>query len=128
MAEPLNTNMVVLNGVDVIDPTELTWGLSDVSASDAGRDESVTMHKMRIGQKRQYNIGWAMIDPINASIILKAVNEKEHFDCTLWDAMEAEYQTRTYYVGDRSAPMQQWMPDRADGKLYSKLSFTLIEV
>ena len=52
MAEPLNTNMVVLNGVDVIDPTELTWGLSDVSASDAGRDESVTMHKMRIGQKR----------------------------------------------------------------------------
>ena len=128
MAEPLNTNMVVLNGVSVIDPSELTWGLSDVSASDAGRDEAITMHKMRVGQKRQYSIAWAMIDPLNASKILKAVNELEEFECTLWDAMDAEYQTRTYYVGDRSAPMQQWMPDRVDGQLFSKLSFTLIEV
>lgn len=128
MDKTINTNMVTLNGVSVIDPSEWSWGLSDVSASDAGRDEGVTMHKMRLGQKRQYNLGWKMIDPVNASIILKAVNAMEHFQCTLWDAMDAEYQTRTYYVGDRTAPMQQWMPDRDDGKLYSKVGFTLIEV
>lgn len=123
----LNTNMVTLNGVSVIDPSECTWGLQDVSASDAGRDEGATMHKMRVAQKRQFHLGWSMIDPVNASIILKAVNALEYFECTLFDAMECEYQTRTYYVGDRSAPMQQWMPDRVDGKIYTKLSFTLIE-
>lgn len=128
MATTLNTGMVTLNGVSVIDPSELSWGLSDVSASDAGRDEQTTMHKMKLGQKRQYQLGWNMIDPENASIILKAINSSETFPCTLHDAMDNEMQTRTYYVGDRSAPMQQWMPNRKDGKLYSKLSFTIIEV
>lgn len=128
MGDPISTNMVILNGVSVIDPSELTWGLSDVSSSDAGRDESATMHKMRIAQKRQYEISWSMIDPDNASKILQAVNASETFSATLWDAMDNQYETRTYYVGDRSAPMQQWMPDRVDGRLYSKLSFTIIEV
>ena len=41
-----NTGMVTLNGVSVIDPSEMTWGLQDVSASDAGRDEAIRMHKM----------------------------------------------------------------------------------
>ena len=51
---PLNTNMVTLNGVSVIDPSENEWGLQDVSAKDAGRDEATSMHKMRVGQKRKY--------------------------------------------------------------------------
>ena len=40
--------------------------------------------------------------------------------------MDNEMQTRRYYVGDRTAPFKQWR-DGIDGKLYSKLSFTLIE-
>lgn len=124
----LTTNMVKLNGTIVIDPSALTWGLQDVSASDAGRDEATMMHKMTLGQKRTYALEWKMIDPVNASIILQAVNEKENFKCTLFDAMMNEYQERTYYVGDRTAPMQQWMPNRRDGKLYTKVAFTLIEV
>ena len=125
---PLNTNMVTLNGVSVIDPSENEWGLQDVSAKDAGRDEATSMHKMRVGQKRKYKLGWKMIDPHNAAIILQAINSSETFPATLWDAMDEQYETRTYYVGDRTAPMQQWMPNRVDGKLYSKLSFNLIEV
>ena len=128
MATTLNTQMVTLNGVSVIDPSKLSWGLSDISSSDAGRDEQTKMHKMRLGQKRKYELAWNMISPEDASKILKAINEKEEFECTLHDAMDNEMQTRTYYVGDRSAPMQQWMPDRTDGKLFTSLSFSLIEV
>ena len=124
----LNTGMVTLNGVSVIDPSAITWGLSDVSASDAGRDEATIMHKMKLGQKRQYSLTWNMIDPENTAIILQAINSAETFPCRLHDAMTNQYETRTYYVGDRSAPVQQWMPNRTDGKLYQKLSFTLIEV
>lgn len=125
---PLNTNMVTLNGVSVIDPSKNEWGLQDISSKDAGRDEATIMHKMKLGQKRTYNLEWNMIDPHNAAIILQAINSDETFPCTLWDAMDEQYETRTYYVGDRSAPMQQWMPNRADGKLYTHISFTLIEV
>lgn len=125
---PLNTNMVTLNGVSVIDPSKNEWGLQDISSKDAGRDESTIMHKMKLGQKRTYNLAWKMIDPHNAAIILQAINSAETFPCTLWDAMNEQYETRTYYVGDRSAPMQQWMPNRVDGKLYTQISFTLIEV
>ena len=125
---PLNTNMVTLNGVSVIDPSKNEWGLQDISSKDAGRDEATIMHKMKLGQKRTYNLAWKMIDPHNAAIILQAINSAETFQCTLWDAMNEQYETRTYYVGDRSAPMQQWMPNRADGKLYTQISFTLIEV
>lgn len=127
MSKTLNTNMVILNGVAVIDPSELSWALQDVSASDAGRNEAVEMKKRLIGQIRKYDISWNMIDPENASIILKAINEKENFYCRLYDVMDGEYQERLYYVGDRSAPFKQWM-DRTDGKVFSKVSFSLIEV
>lgn len=127
MSKTLSTGMVTLNGVSVIDPSELTWGLQDVSASDAGRDEAVRMHKMRVGQIRTYEIAWNMIDPENAAIILRAINEKDEFYCTLHDVMSNKMETRLYYVGDRSAPFKRWI-DRVDGKVYSKLSFKLIEV
>lgn len=124
----LKTGMVTLNGVAVIDPSELTWNLQDVSAADAGRNEAIEMKKMRVGQLRTYQLSWNMIDPENASIILKAINEKDNFKCKLHDVMDNEMQERLYYVGDRSAPFKQWIPNREDGKIYSKLSFTLIEV
>ena len=122
-----NTGMVTLNGVSVIDPSEMTWGLQDVSASDAGRDEAIRMHKMRVGQLRTYQLSWNMIDPENAAKILQAVNEKEEFYCTLHDAMTNSMRTGLYYVGDRTAPFKMWT-DRANGKIYSKISFTIIEV
>lgn len=128
MSKELNTGMLILNGVSVIDPSEMTWGLQDVSASDAGRDESIRMHKLRVGQLRTYQLAWNMIDPENAAIILQAINMNDEFYCTMHDVMTNQMRRGLYYVGDRTAPFKQWIPDRADGKVYSKLSFTLIEV
>lgn len=124
--EALNTGMVTLNGVSVIDPSELSWTLQDISASDAGRNEALEMKKMRVGQIRTYQLTWNMIDPADAATILQAINADEVFPCTMHDVMDNEMQTRRFYVGDRTAPFKQWR-DGVDGKLYSKLSFTLIE-
>jgi hypothetical protein len=123
----LNTGMVTLNGVSVIDPSVLEWNLQDISASDAGRDEAMVMHKMKIGQTRTYKLEWNNIDPGNASVILRAINEKETFYCSLFDVMDGKMENRLYYVGDRTAPFRRWT-DQSDGKVYSKISFTLIEV
>ena len=126
MKEP-STGFLVLNGVQVRDPYAMTWGLSDVSAKDAGRDEGATMHKMRVAQKRQYTITWSGISPDAASRILRAVNEKEYFVCRLFDPMDNDYVERTYYVGDRSAQFKLWIEGEKDGKVYGQVSFTLIE-
>jgi hypothetical protein len=127
----LNTMGIIINGVSVIDPSELSYTLSDISASDAGRDESLEMDAMILGQARQYTITWNNIDPENANKILKAVstgrNAKGQFPCTFYDVLEGEMQERMYYVGNRTAPFQQWIPDRDEGKIFNKLSFTLIE-
>ena len=128
MDKTRNTGMLTLNYTSVIDPSEMVWGLQDVSASDAGRDEAIRMHKLRVGQIRTYQLTWNMIDPFNASVILKAINAKEEFYCKMFDPMENDMRMGLYYVGDRTAPFKQWIPDREDGKVYSKLSFTLIEV
>lgn len=124
---------IVINNVNIPDPSVLTYGLSDISQSDAGRDESGLMHPMKLTvngqlvQKRQYQMEWNMITPTDASVILGAINASETFSATLFDPLTNSMRPGVYYVGDRSAPFQQWRSG-IDGQLFTKVSFTLIEV
>ena len=86
------------------------------------------MHPMVITHKIDYELEWAMVDPENASAILRAVCLPEKFEATLFNPLNNEVETHTYYMSDAAAPMQQWMPDRKDGKLFNKISFKIIEV
>lgn len=116
-------SMLLVNGVAVKDPSVFTWGLNDISASDAGRTNDLLMHKARLGQKRTISLEWAMPTPAEAAAILTAFNP-EYIDVTYPDAMSNTNETRTFYVSDRSAPMQQWF---IGGQRYSKISFNIIE-
>lgn len=108
------------------DPYKLEWGLMDVSSDDAGRvmDAEATMYKERICQKRKLNIAWREVTSDQASAILKAVNP-EYFYCRYWDVMDNQWETRYFYVGDRSAPFR-WF-QILGGTRISELSFDLIE-
>lgn len=126
-SKSMNTNMVTLNGVSVIDPSKLQWGLMAISPSDSGRDQGGVMHDDIIGYTDKYELAWNMIDPINASIILQAVTQKRFFEATLFDPLTCTMRTSVYYAGDLSTPFQQWIPDRQDGKIYTQLAFNIIE-
>lgn len=126
MISTMNTGLVTLGGVSLPDPDAIEFGLQDISAKDAGRDESGLMHKLRITQKITYKLTWRQADPTSARTILQAV-QSEYFTGVLRNPLTDSMETHTYYVGDRSAPVQQWMPSRADGKLYAKIEFTIIE-
>lgn len=108
------------------DPSSWTYGLQDVSSSDAGRvhDAGNRMYKMRTSQKRKLNLSWDMPTPEVVSQLLRLFNE-EYFYVRYLDAMDNEWQVRQFYAGDRSAPLKSWSTAL---KRYQTLSFDIIEV
>ena len=113
-----------INGRYIPNPSSLQWGIQSVSDSNAGRDMSGKMHVNIVTRKRKLELSWNAVDFETASEILKAVNG-DTFSVTYRDALTNKIQTRTFYVGDRTAPVysyavgQQW---------YSNISFNFIEV
>lgn len=121
--------IIVIDGVPLPDPSEMTWGLQDVSDGDAGRTQDALMHKNRVAQKRKIELKWPSITPDKAAAILTAVNP-EYINVTYHDAMTNKEETREFYVGDRSAPVRQWCEKDSAGRVqhwYTSVSFNLIE-
>lgn len=119
--------VLTVDGVAISpDPFKCEYGLMDVSSDDAGRvmDANATMYKQRITQKRKLNVAWRMPTAEQTSAILRAFNP-EYLSVRYWDAMDGAWETRTFYVGDRSAPLK-WF-QILDGTRYEELSFNLIE-
>lgn len=110
-----------VDGHSVKSPSSYQWDLEDLSDSSAGRTEDCVMHKNRIGQKIAVSLSWNNITTAEASAILKAFNP-EYIKASYLDPMEGGYLTKTFYVGNRSAPLY-------NGKLglWSNISFKIIE-
>lgn len=110
-----------VDGVAIPCPSSYEYKLSDVSAADAGRTEDGLMHKMRIAQKVHLELKWQYIPTSDVSAILAAFNP-EYINVNYLDAMAGGYQTKTFYVGDRSVPSY----NTALG-LWTNVSFNIIE-
>lgn len=123
MAE-IKRTILQINGVWIPDPSSLQWGLQSVSDSNAGRTTDGKMHVNLITRKRKLELQWAGVDFEVASEILRAVNP-ETFEVTYLDALTNTRLTKTFYVGDRSAPVYSY----TDGyRWYTNLTFNIIEV
>lgn len=104
-------------------PSEFSWSLQDVSAAESGRTDDSLMHKNRVAQKRKIALTWNEPTAAQTSTILTAFNP-EYISVYYWDALAGEYQTRTFYVGDRSAPVHYWF---VGNQRFEKVSFDIIE-
>lgn len=109
------------------DPSKLSYGLQDISASDAGRvqDAGNTMYKMRLSQKRKLNLTWTLPTETQAAAILQAFNS-EYFYVRYFDFLDGAYETRQFYAGDRTAPVQ-WFGLADKGTRLTTVSFNIIE-
>ena len=112
-----------VDGVDMPCPSKFEWSLQDVSASESGRTDDTIMHKNRVGQKRKIQLGWNGLDTADTATILQAFNP-EYISVRYWDMMNGAYETRTFYVGDRSAPVKVWFVGK---HIIETLSFDIIE-
>lgn len=91
-----------VGGVAIPCPSKYDWKLSDVSAADAGRTEDALMHKMMIAQKVHIELEWQNVKDDVAAAVLQAFNASEYLSITYYDYKAMAFQTKTFYVGDRS--------------------------
>lgn len=115
--------MIWVNGTAIKTPSSFSWGLQDVSDSASGRTQDALMHKNRVAQKRKISLAWSNPTKDETAAILQAFN-LEYINVTYPDAMSGTDETRTFYVGDRSAPMKMWT---VNNKRYSQVSFDIVE-
>ena len=115
--------MITVDGTELPCPSGFTFGLQDVSLGESGRTDDAVMHKNRVAQKRKIQLEWVGLDWAQTALIMQAVNP-EYIDVKYPDMLTGTYQTRTFYVGDRTAPVKFWWTDR---KMLERLSFDLIE-
>lgn len=115
--------IIIVNGSEIKTPSSFSWGLQDISDSASGRTQDSLMHKNRIAQKRKISLGWNNPTKDETAEILQAFNP-QYINVTYPDAMSGVDETRTFYVGDKSAPIKIWT---IDNKRYSQISFDIIE-
>lgn len=102
-------------------PSAYQWSLLDLSDSAAGRTEDTFMHKNRIEQKRKCMLEWHNITIKECSEVLQAFNP-EYVTIVFLDALQGKYIEKTFYVGDRSAPMYNCKTG-----LWKNVSFSITE-
>ena len=90
-----------VDGVAMPCPSKYDWKLSDVSSADAGRTEDGKMHKEKIAQKVHIELEWQNVSDEEAQTILTAF-DPEYISVRYFDYKAKDFQTKTFYVGDRS--------------------------
>lgn len=115
--------MITVDGKTMPCPSAFSWGLQDISAAESGRTDDTIMWKNRVGQKRKIALRWNGLNWEDTSKILRAF-DPEYIQVTYPDMMNGVYETRTFYVGDRSAPVRFWWAGR---KMMESVSFDIIE-
>ena len=118
-----NNTMIKVDGVKVKTPSEFSWGLNDVSNSDAGRTQDALMHKNRLTRKRKIKLKWTMLSPEDAQAILIAF-APEYFDVTYFDPLIGGLTTKKFYSGDQEMPVKIWT---VGNKKYESLTLDIIE-
>ena len=112
---------LIINGVSVVPPKSFQVGVQDVDG-ETGRNANGDMVRDRIATKRKLEIEWGMLTQSECSAILSAVSPV-FFNVSYPDPISGQ-STRTFYVGDRTAPAYSFTNKF---KPWSGLKFNLIE-
>lgn len=125
MADALMVGTNPSNLHAIPNPTDISWGLSDISSADAGRtnDAGVTMHKNLVARKRKLQLTWKNLDGYRTADVLQAFMP-EYVYVRYHDPASNEYQVRQFYSGDKTAPVHSMT---IGGIIYKTVNFNIIE-
>lgn len=112
---------LIINGVTIVAPKSFKVSISDVDG-ETGRNARGDMVRDRVAVKRKLECEWGLLSQAEMSALLTAV--KSEFFTVSYPDPEVGIVSRTFYVGDRSAPAYSWANNL---KPWSGLSMNFIE-
>lgn len=104
-----------IGGTRVTQPAEVVYGRYDLDSEDSFRALDGTMQRDRITTKVKLDCTWNALTDKQMSQLLKAM-DAVFFDIYYFDPFEGHHITKTFYVGDRTAPVYSI----ANGKIIFK--------
>ncbi|MCL6456913.1 MAG: hypothetical protein K6T85_02795 [Gorillibacterium sp.] len=97
---------LAINGLEIVAyPAELTVKIVDIDAEGGTtRTADAQLTRDRIAVKRQLDMSFNALTWERLSSLLRSMSAP-FFDFTYPDTMTGQQETKTFYVGDRSAPI-----------------------
>lgn len=115
--------MLKINGVAIASPKDFKVDINDLDG-ESGRNAKGELIRDRVAVKRKLECGWGPLANNEISPILQAV-QSTYFQVEYPDPMTGNIQIKTFYVGDRSAPM--YFKSKSGQYLWQGLTMNLIE-
>jgi hypothetical protein len=103
-----------INGVPVTQPAEVQYNRYDLDSEDSFRSLTGEMQRDRVATKVKLECRWNALNATQMQQLLQAMNDV-FFNISYYDPLEGPT-TKTFYVGDRSAPVYSV----ANGKIIFK--------
>jgi hypothetical protein len=97
-------NYFTINKQDVPQPAEVTYQRYDLDSEDSFRSLSGEMQRDRITTKVKLDCRWNALNADQMKVLLKSMQDV-FFEINYFDPLEGQHITKTFYVGDRSAPV-----------------------
>ena len=114
-----------IGGATVKAPKEFSVGYQTIDSDSSGRNASGNMVRDIISEKVKLDCQWGPLSDAEISSILSKVSGS-FFSVTYPDAKTGGLATKTFYVGDRTAPSYSWN-DLFQSAKWSGLSMNFIE-
>ena len=113
-----------IQGVTIKTPSSMTWGYADFSSEESGRTLDGLSHKDIIAQKVKLVCVWSNPTATETSALLQAVCPYAYRNVTYLDPITNTEVTKSFYTGDKSAPVKTYAFSDA---IYSSVSFNFVE-
>ncbi|WP_053983432.1 DUF6711 family protein [Niameybacter massiliensis] len=114
--------MIRINGVDVQTPSSYMVNIMDITKSE--RNAKGNMQIDLINTKYKLELTWSLLTQTQITKILDALEARVTFEVTFVSPTGSKL-TRTFYKGDRSAPLLDYLDGQARWKDFK---VNLIEV
>lgn len=114
---------MTINGRQVKQPATVTYNRYDMDSEESFRGLDGTMQRDKVATKVKLECQWNALTANEMSTLLNAM-EDVFFEINYFDPFAGSYTTKTFYVGDRSAPVYSV----ANGKvIFKSFSANFIE-
>jgi hypothetical protein len=113
--------MMQINGVNIVSPKALSVTINDVDSDKTTRTAKGDLVRDRIAVKRTLSLQFPPLTNSQISTLLNSMSST-FFTCNYPDPMVGGLTTKTFYVGNRTAPMFNYTTN-----LWESVSMDFIE-